>query len=706
MIPSPYEDETLTPERRLRIGIDTGGTFTDVVAVDESIGAIVTTKTPTTPHDPSLGVLEGIRKVLRLAGGGEVTAVSHGTTVATNALLEERFEGLALVTTAGFRHVLEIARQSVPQGYGNSYFWVKPERIVPLHHVREVAERVDFRGRVLEPLDETAATEVATRLRRQALTAVGVSFVHAYANPAHERRMREIIARELPEAHVSISSDVLPEYREYERTMTTLVDAFVKGRVARYVGAIHERLAGELGPKVPFYVMKSNGGVISAREVAEHPITTILSGPAAGALGASALAVAAGYDRVLTADVGGTSTDVCLVEHGAPGITTDGAVGRFPVKVPMIDIVTVGSGGGSIARAGRDGGLRVGPESAGADPGPLCYGRGGEQPTATDAHLFLGRIPASLLGGEIPLDVDAAERGLARLGAAMHLPPARVAEGILEIAAWNQANAIRQVSVKRGLDPRDYTLVAFGGAGPLLAGRLLDLLSLRAALIPPSPGNVSALGLLVVDVKNDYVQTFVQRHDRLEYARVEEHFRHLEALARAALRAEGFADRDIRVARSADLRYFGQAWEVRVELPAGPVDERVAAETVERFHAAHEQRFGYAYRQAPGAPATGRQVVEWVNVRATGIGPIERPKLPEITPGDGRPERARRGTRAVVFDGVAHECGLYDRARLAPGDMLAAPAIVEEFGATTVVFPGLSAEVDRFGNLVLTRRAT
>src|SRR2546425_12943780 len=276
----------MTPEPRLRIGIDTGGTFTDVVAVDESTGAIVITKTPTTPHDPSLGVLEGIRKILRLVSGGEVTAVAHGTTVATNALLEERFDGLALVTTEGFRHVLEIARQSVPQGYGTSYFWVKPERIVPLHHVREVRERVDFRGRVLAPLDEPAAAEVAAWLREKALTAVGVSFVHAYANPTHERRMREVITRELPEAHVSISSDALPEYREYERTMTTLVDAFVKGRVARYVGAIQERLAAELRPAVPFYVMKSNGGVISAREVAEQPVTTILSRPAARALGA------------------------------------------------------------------------------------------------------------------------------------------------------------------------------------------------------------------------------------------------------------------------------------------------------------------------------------------------------------------------------------------------------------------------------------
>src|SRR5213594_2034419 len=435
----------MMPGRRLRIGIDTGGTFTDVVAADESTGAIVTTKTPTTPHDPSLGVLEGIRKVLRLVGGGEVVAVSHGTTVATNALLEERFDGLALVTTTGFRHVLEIARQSVPQGYGNSYFWVKPERIVPLHHVREVPERLDVAGGVVRPFDEAVAVEVARWFVRHGITNVGVSFIHAYANPEHERRMRAVLEREHPAAHVSISSEVLPEYREYERTVTTLVDAFVKSRVAAYVGAIQTRLDAELGAGVPFYVMKSNGGVISAREVAAQPITTILSGPAAGALGASLLARAAGFDRVLTADAGGTSTDVCLVEHGVPGLTTDGAVGRFPVKVPMIDIVTVGAGGGSVAWVAPDGGLKVGPRSAGADPGPMCYGRGGTQPTTTDAHLVLGRIPSHLLGGAIPLDREAAERGLAELGGALGLDALGTAEGILELTAWNQANAIRQV---------------------------------------------------------------------------------------------------------------------------------------------------------------------------------------------------------------------------------------------------------------------
>jgi N-methylhydantoinase B len=691
---------------RLRIGIDTGGTFTDVVAVDEASGEVFTTKTPSTPHDPSVAVLEGLGKILRLAGGGGVTAVSHGTTVATNALLEERFDDLGLVTTEGFRHLLEIARQSVPQGYGNSYFWVKPDRIVPLHRVREVPERLSHRGEVLRDFDEAAAREVARWCRRHRITSIGVSFLHAYANPDHERRMRAVLAEEHPAAHVSLSSEVWPEYREYERTVTTLVDALVKGRVAGYVETIQARLEGQLGAGTPFYVMKSNGGVISAREVVSHPIATILSGPAAGALGAAYLGAAAGFDRILTMDAGGTSTDVCLVEGGEPGLTADGAIGRFPVKVPMIDLVTVGTGGGSIAGRAPDGGLRVGPGSAGADPGPMCYGRGGTRPTVTDAQLVLGRVPAHLLGGEVPLSPDLARKGLEALAADLDLGPEATAEGILEIAAWNQANAIQQMSVKRGLDPRDYTLVAFGGSGPLLAGRLVDLLGLRAALIPASPGTVSAFGLLVVDLKNDYVQTCVERHDRLDAALVTAHLERLAARAREALAREGVPDAARRLVRLADLRYFGQAWEVTVELPPGPLDAAAAAETLERFHAAHEKRYGYSYREArPGGPA-GRQAVEWVNLRVIGVGVAGRPKLRAQDAGDGRGARAGTGTRAVVFDGRARECPVYDRARLRPGDRLAGPAIVEEFGATTVVFPGQQVEVDRFLNMVLTREGT
>jgi N-methylhydantoinase B len=692
---------------RLRIGIDTGGTFTDVVAVDEATGEIFTTKTPSVPEDPSLAVLEGLRKVLRLAGASRdsVGAISHGTTVATNALLEERFDDLGLVTTEGFRHILEIARQSVPQGYGNSYFWVKPERIVPLHRVREVPERVTHRGEVLRDFDAAAAAEVARWCRRQGISAIGVSFVHGYANPAHEQRMREVLLREHPEAHVSLSSEVWPEYREYERTVTTLVDAFAKGRVSGYVGRIQSRLDAELGRGVPFQVMKSNGGVISAREVVRHPITTVLSGPAAGALGAAFLGQAAGFDRILTMDAGGTSTDVCLVEGGQPGLTTDGSVGRFPVKVPMIDLVTVGTGGGSIAWRAPDGGLKVGPASAGAEPGPMCYGRGGTRPTVTDAQLVLGRIPPHLLGGEVPLSVDLARKGIEALAAEMGLSVEGIAEGILEIAAWNQANAVEQMSVKRGLDPRDYSLVAFGGSGPLLAGRLVELLGLRAALIPASPGTVSAFGLLTVDLKNDYVQTAVQRHAQLDLAQLNAHLMRLEAKAADALRREGVPQSAQRLVRLADLRYFGQAWEVTVELSPGAVDAARAAETLERFHAAHEKRYGYSYRDERAGSAGSRQGIEWVNLRVVGIGVTSRPTPRALAAGDGDPARARTAMRAVWFDGRAVECALYDRGRLRPGDRLTGPAIVEEFGSTTVVFPGQRVEVDRFGNMILTRAA-
>jgi N-methylhydantoinase A len=323
----------------------------------------------------------------------------------------------------------------------------------------------------------------------------------------------------------------------------------------------------------------------------------------------------------------------------------------------------------------------------------------------TDAHLLLGRIPARLLGGEIQLDVERAQKGIAALAAHLGFEPARAAEGILEIAAWNQANAIQQVSVKRGLDPRDYTLVAFGGSGPLLAGRLVDLLRLRAALIPVSPGNVSAFGLLTVDLKNDYVQTFVQRHDRLDHAMVNAHLARLEALARAALAAEGFTEHEMRVERSADLRYFGQAWEVAVELPPGVIDERSASVAGERFHEAHEQRYGYCYRRAADRGTAGRQTMEWVNLRVAGIGPIARPKLRELPPGDGRPARALTGKRTVVFAEKPTECVVYERTLLAPGDTLDGPVIVEEYGATTVVYPGQRVVADRFGNLVLTRGA-
>jgi N-methylhydantoinase A len=685
-----------------RLALDTGGTFTDVVAFNEQTGKLYTTKTPSTPADPSSGFMEGVHKIASRAGFSlaEVSGVSHGTTVATNALLSEEgsLPGLGLIVTRGFRHVLEIARQSVPQGYGNSYFWVKPERIVPLHHVCEVTERLDFRGEVLLPLDLAQVELAATQFVGEGIDCIGVCLLHAYANGGHEQRVRELLARLHPRASVSISSEVLPEYREYERTMTTLVDAFVKPRVSRYVTQIDSRLRSELGPALPFYIMKSNGGVVSARDVASQPISTLLSGPAAGALGASMLASAAGFNHILTLDGGGTSTDVAVVDDRVPHVTTDGRVGSFPVKVPMIDVVTVGAGGGSIARRAVDGRLKVGPDSAGAAPGPMCYGRGGTAPTVTDATLVLGRIPPHLLGGEIALDVSLAEAGIAALGESLGLDPEHTAGGILEIAAWNQANAVRQATVRRGLDVRDYVLVAFGGSGPLQAGRLVDILGLAAALVPLDPGNVSAFGLLTVDVKNDYVATAVQRHDQLDVGLLNARYDRLEAQARAALASEGFPAEAMSLTRLADLRYFGQAWEVRVEVPGGVVDRASADVAVQRFHAAHQQTYGYSYADRV------EQRIEWVNLRVSGIGPIPRPAIrPLGREQAGGVERACTGRRRVWFDAGSLDTPVFARPRLQPGDVVEGPAIIEEFGSTTVVFPAQRATVDDFGNLLLER---
>jgi N-methylhydantoinase A len=692
-------------DRRIRIGIDTGGTFTDVVAFDEDTGELTTTKTPSTPGNPADGFMSGVDKVLELVGadGSAVTAVCHGTTVATNQLLEGKVDQLGFVTTEGYEAMLEIARQSVPDGYGNSYFWVKPDRIVPRHLVRGVGGRLDFTGRELRSFDDAGAREVARWFRDQGVDTLGVCFIHAYANPDHEERMRQVLAEEHPDAVVSVSSEVLREYREYERAMTTLVDAAVKPRLSRYVSNIQSRLKGLSREPIPFYVMKSNGGVLSADEVVHQPITTVLSGPAAGALGAAMIASVAGFDKVLTCDGGGTSTDVSVVVGGSPTLTTEGSVGVYPSKIPMIDVVTVGAGGGSIAWLSPEGTLKVGPQSAGADPGPLCYAKGGTEVTITDAHVVLGRIPPHLLGGEIPLEVGAAAEGVDALAGTLGLTREQCAVGILEISAWNQANALRQITVKRGLDVRDFTLTTFGGSGSLLLCRLVDVLDLAAVLVPPDPGNVSAFGLLTVDVKNDYVQTHVAKHDQLAAPDVARVYDRLTERAAAALDKEGFPRGAHRFDRTADLRYFGQAFEVRVPVPDGDVDRAVLEEVAETFHAEHRALYGYDFA------GDTTQEVEWVNLRVSGIGPITRPDIRSAAGGggDGLETRTSAATRRVCFAAEAGyvETPILWRPDLAPGDVVEGPAVIEEFGSTVPLHPGFVAEVDDYLNIVVRRVA-
>lgn len=686
----------------IRIGIDTGGTFTDVVAFDAETGTMVTTKTPSTPGNPADGFLAGVTKILDVLGltGDDVAAVSHGTTVATNQLLQGKVDNLGFITNAGYESVLEIARQSVPDGYGNSYFWVKPDRIVPRHLVRGVGGRLTASGEEIEPLDEQAAREAARWFARHGIDSLGICLLHSYANPAHEERLRQIVAEEFPRAVVSVSSQVLREYREYERSMTTLVDAAVKPGLSRYVASITARLAAFTHdrPDLPFHVMKSNGGVLSADEVVHQPITTVLSGPAAGALGAALVSRVAGLDRILTLDGGGTSTDVSVVIDGEPTLTTEGSVGAYPTKIPMIDIVTVGAGGGSIAWLSPDGTLKVGPQSAGADPGPVCYAAGGTEVTVTDAHVVLGRIPPHLLGGEIPLDVDAARRVVADLAGTLGLTPQRCAAGILEISAWHQANALRQVTVKRGLDVRDFALTTFGGSGSLLACRLMDILGIATVVVPLNPGNLSAFGLLTVDVRNDYVQTQISLHDDLDVAATAARFDELTERAAVALTTEGFAVADHRFLRTADLRYFGQAFEVRVPVPGNAFTAQVADAVAAAFHAEHRALYGYDFRDAAD------QHVEWVNLRVSGIGPIRRPDLaPE--PLGSRPVVSPTSVRAVCFDadGEPVDTPVYWRPDVPPGAVVAGPAVIEEFGSTVPVHPGFLARVDEYRNLVVTR---
>ncbi len=682
---------------RFRVAIDTGGTFTDIVLSNAGSQQIHVTKVPSTPDNPAIALMDGIERILAANGTAveALDAICHGTTVATNALLQGQIDDLALIVTKGFRHILEIARQSVPDSYGNSYFWVKPDRLVPVHRVFEIDERLDFRGRVLRPLDEDSIRAAAADLRKYGVNSVGVCLIHGYANPAHEERVREILEAECPEIAVSLSSDVWPEYREYERAMTTLVDAFVKPHMRRYLGRIDEQLPEALSER-PFLVMQSSGGVLSAEQVAEKPIVTALSGPAAGVIGASAVAEAAGFRDVVTLDAGGTSTDICLVEDTTPQFTTNASIGPFPVRLPMIDIRTVGTGGGSIAYIDPQGHLKVGPISAGADPGPICYAKGGDRPTITDANLVLGRIPERLIGGGLVLDAARARDGLAELAERLDRPmsPERLAEGIIEIANWTQANLIRQMTIEQGIDPRRFALLSFGGSGPAQSPAVMAILDLEACIVPPNPGNLSALGLLLVDYRSDHVFTRVRSEDELDPDETAEIYDVLAEEAAETLAKDGIGPDRVTYLRQADVRYAGQSMEVRIDVKTQPADPAFVADMVEAFHAAHERTFGYAYR--------GEQKIEVVNFVLSGFGAVDKPRLTaSVEPATGAMSPEPKSSRKAYFDGAFRDVPVFDRAALGAGARVDGPLVVEEFGSTTVAFPGQTMVVDGGGNLII-----
>src|SRR5713226_4517114 len=681
------------------VAIDVGGTFTDITFADAATGATWVAKTPSTPSDLSGGFITAVRKVLALAGRtpGDILHVFHGTTTATNAILEGKTPPTAVVTTAGFKYVLEIGRHDIPR-HGNLYGWSKPSRPVAPDRVLEVTERLDVSGAVLTPLDEAEARAVARRLAQLGVPAVAVVFLHAYANPAHEMLMQAILQEEYPDALVSLSSEVLPQFREFERTMATALNAAVMPPVSRYVSVLRDALDAE-GVRAPLLIMKSDGGVTSAATCVRQPVQTVLSGPAAGVIGALSVAGSAGHRGIISIDVGGTSADICLVRDGRPEITKEGMVGPFPLKLPMVDIHTIGAGGGSIAAVSAAGRLTVGPRSAGAEPGPVCYGRGGAEPTVTDAHLVLGRIPAALLGGELPLDLTAARAAIdARVGRRLGLGAEEAAAGIVEIIDNSMARAIRTVSVGRGHDPRRFVLVAFGGAGPLHACRLAELLEIPTVIIPPRPGVLSTWGLLDTDIRATFVRTVgtSERHvaaGGLDVERLETTWAELEAQARAWLDAEEIPPGRQRFERSADLRYEHQSFELTCPLGEGAVTRARLAELTATFHAEHRRLYTY---DLPGAP------IELVNLRVTAIGALPRGKAPGAHAAGA--SHAMTDRRPVYFRGtgfVATPC--YARGALAPGMGFEGPAIITQDDSAPLVAPGFRARVDGTDNIVLER---
>ena len=682
-----------------RLAVDIGGTFTDVVALEESSGTLHLAKVRSTPDDPAQGFVNGLEHITQHGkiDAHDVNAVFHGTTVATNAILERKYSELGLIITAGYREALECARQTVPGEFGDITWWIKPPRVVPLERIREISARMDVRGTIIQELDRDEVTAIAQDFKARGLQAVAVSLLHSYRNPEHEEAVRRIIHEVYPDCLISISSDILREYREYERTNTTCLNTALMPLLSAYHTRIEQHLR-ERDISAPFYIMRSSGGLAQAQEVARLPIAAALSGPAAGVIAATHFGTLSGNQDIITFDMGGTSADICLVEGGQPRMLTEGKVDIYDLKTPMIELHTVGAGGGSIAWLAGGRSLKVGPDSAGANPGPACYNRGGTQPTVTDANLVLGRITPTIAGGSVSLNLDQATQVVAELAVGLKLDTIAAAEGILRIAVENIAAGIRTVSVKRGRDPRSYALVAFGGAGPLHACYLADWLGMQHVIIPPNPGVTSAYGLLLTDVRVDLVHTDVQREDRLDVDRIAAEIQDLERRVTARLEDEGLLTQATRLNHFADMRYAGQAYEIRIPLSIDSATAEIQTHiqrAITRFHASHKDLYGYSY--------AGKELVELVNVGVTGLGLLKRPHVPQAQPAGKSPEQARTGQTAVYFSKSTLDTPVYDRSALQAGNELSGPAIIQQYDATTVVEPGWSGRVDQWGTLRLER---
>ncbi|MBQ1030367.1 hydantoinase/oxoprolinase family protein [Micromonospora sp. C97] len=673
-----------------------GGTFTDILLIDEATGETYRAKTSSTPEDQSIGVLRGIERACEAAGVpmSEITEVFHGTTVATNAILEGKGARVGLVTTDGFRQVLQIARSFVPGGLAGWIIWPKPEPLAALEDTVEVVGRIGADGAVVTELDEADVRAKLRKLRAQGIEALSVSLINSYANPQHERRVAELSAEELPGVPVSVSSSVLPELREYERTITTVANAAVQPQVARYVANLEAQLR-ESGVDGRLCILRSDGGLVSAAVAADNPVNLLLSGPAGGVTGAAWVAEQAGYPDFLTFDMGGTSTDVALVQGLTPRVGRETTVGDLKVRATSVDVRTVGAGGGSIAHVPPlTQALRVGPQSAGAAPGPAAYAAGGEQPTVTDANVVLGYLPTDLAGGEITLDRAAARAAVKSIADATGLESVEAAAaGIIDIVNENMFGALRLVSVQQGFDPRDYALVAFGGAGPLHANALGRLTGAWPVIIPPSPGVLCAYGDATTNLRDESVRTLVRRFTEMTDESLRAVLTELAGKACATLSEQGVPEDEQHVVYSADLRYHGQGFEIPVAVDIDAFDGAGGGLAALRsaFDADHQRLFSFVLDAEH----------ELVTVRATAHGPRPQVAAPTLEHGDADPGPALRAQHRIWVEGAEVEAGIYDRALLRAGNVVPGPAIITEMDSTTLVLPGHTAAVHPSGSLLI-----
>lgn len=674
-----------------RLGVDVGGTFTDLLLIDEENGRSFRDKVPSTPHDPSVAVVEGSAKICAAAGVApdQIRYFLHGTTVATNAVLEHKVARVGLVTTDGFRHILQVARSLVPGGLAAWIIWPKPKPMAPLECTIEADERMDAQGQIIRPLNEEKLRQSLTQLRdEENIEALTISFMNSYINPAHERRAAEVAAEVFPDLPITISNDILPEMQEYERTLTTVANSAVRPAVARYVANLKDEL-DSWGMTGKINLLRSDGGLMSAEKSRQAPVNLLMSGPAGGVSGALWVAQAAGFENILTLDMGGTSTDVALIEHGEPRLRRETSVGDLTVRASSLDIMTVGAGGGSIAHVPElTKALRVGPESAGAVPGPVAYGKGGELPTVTDANVVLGYLPEALLGGTFKLDVEGAKRAVQTIADALGIGLYEAAAGIIDIVNENMFGALRLVSVQQGYDPRDFALMPFGGAGPLHGNALGALMQSWPVLVPPSPGVLCAYGDATTRLRVEAQRSFNKTAPNTSDEELLTLMQDIATDVSAELEDEGVGPEDQELRFEIDVRYTGQAFEVPLSVK---LEGFSMAALTKAFDEEHERLFTFNL-DVPH---------EFVNIRAAALGKAAQVQPAKIEGGNGDPSLAKiRDHDMWVGDKMA-KGRVYDRSKLRAGDKIPGPAIVVEMDATTLILAGHMGEVDDFANILI-----